>query len=219
MHDFDEKLREGEGFERVLDRYFSTEYTVTPVSDLMQRQGHDRMFRPFTGGDSFGVEYKADSKAARTNNAFIETQSVEGRTYGWALTAKAHTLVYYIPPRCIAYWVPFARLRAALPEWRERYPVKAAENATYNTLGVIPPLWELARVATKTLVIPPDGDRDSDAAGQLETRRDGTWASPLWARGFGGPLSWSALCARLEIAQRLAPGLQWRIRQERVHAA
>ncbi len=211
MHDFDEKLREGQHYEGILDRYFAREYSIMAVTDFIQRQGKDRIFSPLAGGQPFGVEYKADSVAARTNNAFMETESVADQKMGWALTSQAHALVYYIPPRCVAYWLPLARIRAALPSWRSQFRHAGAENADYITKGVLVPIGELESVAERTFLIPPDGDPDSSADGKLQTQHGGTWSSPTWARGFGTPLSWTTLEARLRVAQRIWPHLRYRI--------
>lgn len=210
MHDFDDKLAEGQHFERVLDRFFSAEYEVVAVNDFMQRQGKDRIFTPRAGGDFFGVEYKADSVAARTNNAFIETRSTD-RVAGWAHTSKAHRLVYYIPPRCIAYVIDLNRLRAALPAWEKKYPRKAAENATYNTIGVTVPMAEVEAIAERKLIVPPDGDLDGDADGRIQVQGKNGWEAAPWARGLGTSLNWRSALARLASAQRIWPHIRYRI--------
>ncbi len=74
LHDFDEKRAEGERHERDLDAYFSRYYAITQASRTAQENGIDRHFSCKVSGTHMSVEYKADSVAARTGNAFISSR-------------------------------------------------------------------------------------------------------------------------------------------------
>ena len=49
------------------------------------------------------------------------------------------------------YAVSFSYLRTkVLPLWLARYPVRSAKNRTYTTYGLIVPVADFARCASKT---------------------------------------------------------------------
>lgn len=211
VHDFEERKATGEQYEMVLERFYSHEYRITPVSITINRQGIDRIFTPLDGGKPFGVEFKADIQAARTGNICAETESSAGLKEGWALTARAALLIYYLPPSHTAYEVPMERFRSRLPEWQVLFPTKIARNRDYNTVNVLVPLHHLKSIATRTRLIPPDGDPSGDAANWCQVKKDGEWIIPAWA-GYGA-ISWTTLEARLDIAQRIWRGMSWRLRK------
>jgi hypothetical protein len=143
---FHTQQAQGEAGEAVLDRFFSRWYRIIPASAQHQRRGIDRVF--VAGTRRIAVEYKSDSTAARTGNAFVETVSVDtaGKP-GWVYTSQADFLVYFIPPDDLVYVLRPATLRKALPGWLRRYPVRAIPNAGYHTHGVLVPLDEFERLA------------------------------------------------------------------------
>lgn len=148
-YDFQQQLAIGEQHERRLDEFFSQwDIDIRPATADEQRRGIDRFFthRPSKAVDA--MEYKADDKAGRTGNAFIETVSVDvtGKP-GWALASQARFLVYLVVEPEAIYLVSMRRLREALPRWRAAYPEVPAQNDGYRTLGLLVPLHELERVA------------------------------------------------------------------------
>jgi hypothetical protein len=64
---------------------------------------------------------------------------------GWALTARADILVYYVPPSRMIYVVQFKALQWELPRWIRDFPPRHAQNSGYVTHGIIIPLSELAK--------------------------------------------------------------------------
>ncbi len=146
-YDFAHQLAEGEEGEAFLDAFFRARgQTIRPATPDEQRQGIDRVFTT-PGGDESRVEYKTDYLAAKTGNAFVETISVDTQgKMGWALTARADYLIYYLPGRAI-YVLPFLSLRWALPGWIRDYPTRSAQNNGYATHGVLVPLEEVAQLA------------------------------------------------------------------------
>jgi hypothetical protein len=145
-----EQLEIGEAEEKVLDDYFSTWYTITPVSRQMQRNGIDRIFECKRSRSLWTVEYKADKKAAGTGNVFIETVSVStnGKP-GWALSSYAQLLIVYVPSWQIGYVVPMTTVKGLLPEWVERYKVGTSPNEGYETLGILVPIQEFRKYAIR----------------------------------------------------------------------
>ena len=150
-YDFPTQLVEGQEYERRLDEHFRKfRVQITPATMEQQRQGIDRVFFFPATGSRDTIEYKADSIAGKTGNAFIETVSVDTPSIskpGWAVTSQAKYLVYMVTDPEAIYLVLMANIKAMLPKWRERYPTKAAQNNGYRTLGVVVPITELERIA------------------------------------------------------------------------
>jgi hypothetical protein len=136
------QLARGEEAERLLDAHFADRFAITPATRDQQRRGIDRIFRHRQSSKEYLIEYKTDWTAAQTNNAFIETISVDTMGIpGWAYTSTAEWLIYYVPGKQIIYDVRFSKLRAQIDEWVERFgPEKAIPNDGYFTRGVPVPL-------------------------------------------------------------------------------
>jgi hypothetical protein len=151
VYDFDHQMRQGDQAAEFLDEFFRGKgYSIRPATREEQRAGIDRAFISPKDGKSWLVEYKADSAAGRTGNAFIETVSVDAAgKMGWALTAKADILVYYIPPTGVIYLVQFKSIQWELPRWIRDYPPRSAQNNGYATHGIIIPLAELEKAAMR----------------------------------------------------------------------
>lgn len=146
---FAAQLAQGEGYEAQIDAFFrGMGAQISKVDRNAQRRGIDRVWFDPVDGRTWTVEYKADSLAGRTGNAFIETISVdtEGRP-GWAYSSKAALLVYLVTEPQTIYVISMARLRSQLPRWAAAYPTRQAANDGYNTHGLLVPLDELERIA------------------------------------------------------------------------
>ncbi len=152
VYDFEQQRQQGNAGEGFLDAFFATKgYAIRPASDEEQRRGIDRAFTSPKTGKVSTVEYKTDSTAARTGNAFIETVSVDAAgKMGWALTSQADILVYFIPPLSRIIVVPFMALHWELPRWIREYPPRQAQNRGYATHGIVIPLRELEQHAMAT---------------------------------------------------------------------
>jgi len=151
---FREQLAKGEAHEKMLDKAFGKFYVVQKVSMDLQRHGIDRVFvarkKPFR----WLVEYKSDSKAAETGNAFVETVSVDkDNKPGWLYSTCAQIIAYFIPPWGRVYIVEVTRLRAIFieDEWPNKCPERKIPNNGYNTVGLLVPLTEL-RQCCKTVL-------------------------------------------------------------------
>ena len=151
MYQMVEQLAQGEGAEARLDRHFAGRCIIQPATRAQQQVGIDRLFTHRQTGLTYTVEYKTDWTAGRTGNAFIETVSVDIQQIpGWAYTAQAEWLVYFVPTRLQIYLIAFTDLRAQLPTWLTS--CKAAPpipNRGYNTLGILVPLPLLAQCASQ----------------------------------------------------------------------
>jgi hypothetical protein len=159
VYDFDHQMRQGDQAAEFLDAFFRAKgYAIRPATRDEQRAGIDRAFTSPKDGKTWLVEYKADTAAARTGNAFIETVSVDAAgKMGWALTAKSDILVYYIPPTGVIYVLQFKTLQFELPRWIRDYPPRSAKNDKYSTHGIIIPLTELDRSALRIYQVGQNG--------------------------------------------------------------
>jgi hypothetical protein len=149
-YQFDTQLAKGQTYEELLDERFSELHFITPATPQQQRQGIDRVYRPRSAPHQIMyIEYKADSTAARTGNAFVETVSVDttGRP-GWAVASQADWLFYLVPGVCeVLYIVRMADLRAQLPKWQRTCEQRRIPNEGYHTVGLLVPLDEFEAIA------------------------------------------------------------------------
>lgn len=151
-YNFATKLHEGQKHEQFLDEFSATWYDIREVSREEQGRGIDRIFVEKATGEIVKVEYKADTTASRTGNAFVETVSVDtANKRGWAYTSQADWLLYYLPGDGLIYLFEFATLRQHLPRWTKQYPTRAIPNAGYKTIGLLVPLAEFERHADKVI--------------------------------------------------------------------
>lgn len=152
IYDFATQLARGQEHERKLDAIFASEYDISPVGMDKQRMGIDRRYVRKSDGREFWVEYKADSKAGKTGNAFVETISVDtANKPGWAVSSTADILVYLVVEPETIYCISFQRLRARLPVWKRKFREVASMNHEYNTLGLLVPLAEFEQIADLVL--------------------------------------------------------------------
>lgn len=151
-YNFDDQLAHGEQGEAFLDRFFSRWFRIKPAALEEQRHGIDRHFHHLKSHEDFTVEYKTDSMAARTGNAFIETISVDTeQKAGWAFTSQADMLLYYVPGKATVYILKMTAIRARLPIWMTTYDLREVPNHGYHTHGLLVPLEELEQVAERVL--------------------------------------------------------------------
>lgn len=152
-YDFTAQLQLGEHHEADLDRFFSAWYDIRKVDREEQRQGIDRIFTRKDNGAVHRVEYKADSKASETGNAFVETVSVDtANKPGWAHSSQADYLIYYLPKDLLIYVIAFVDLRKRLPKWCS-YRSRRIPNNGYHTVGLLVPLDEFEEIATQVISI------------------------------------------------------------------
>jgi hypothetical protein len=165
IYSFRTQLTKGEKAERRLDKHFSGFFRIDHASEREQRNGIDRWFEAFDaahdplGGQRFGVEYKTDWRASKSEMAFIETVSVERggvvERRGWAYTSLATWLVYYVPGAETVYVLPMQALRANLPKWMAHHRTVGVQNEgggnAYITRGLLVPLTQLERCAREVV--------------------------------------------------------------------
>jgi len=153
VYDFNRQLGFGQHGENFLDAFLADDYAI--VDPQRQRDGIDRQFTHRGTGVTFTVEIKTDRTAARTNNAFVETVSVDrAGKRGWAYTSQAAYLLYWIPGLDVLYVVQFDALRAELPRWIREFPERSIPNRDYHTIGVCVPLDEFERIAEDVVITP-----------------------------------------------------------------
>jgi len=151
-YDFATKLHEGQKHEQFIDEFSGKWYAIREATRDEQRRGIDRIFTEKKTGIVTTVEYKADTTASRTGNAFVETVSVDtANKPGWAYTSQANWLLYYLPQDGLIYLWEFATLRRHLPRWVKQYPARAIPNKGYKTHGVLVPLAEFEQFCDKVV--------------------------------------------------------------------
>ena len=158
LYSFDHQMARGDEGAAFLDDFFREKgYAIRDATRDEQRAGIDRAFTNPRSGKVSLVEYKTDTRAAKSGNAFIETVSVDASgKMGWALTARAEILVYYVPPSRMIYVVQFKALHWELPRWIRDFPPRHAQNSGYATHGIIIPLSELAKNAMRIYQVGDD---------------------------------------------------------------
>lgn len=103
-YNFDESLRAAKVWEKVLDRHFRDEYTITHATPDEELTGIDRWFQSedekARGEGPYGIEYKTDLRAETTGNLFFETEKLApDKTLfrSWAWESLAHHFIILIP--------------------------------------------------------------------------------------------------------------------------
>lgn len=149
IYDMRQQLQQGEAAERFIDSMFCEEFEIRPASRDEQRQGIDRIYKRRKDGRELKIEYKADKTAASTNNAFVETVSVDtaGKP-GWAYSCQADYILYYIVGVGPLYVLRPRDIRDKLEEW-SKYPSRQISNGTYKTHGILVPLEEFEELAVR----------------------------------------------------------------------
>jgi len=154
-YNFNQQLTRSKAYETVLDKYFEDYFFIRLASMTEERQGIDRIMRlrnPF-----LKVEYKCDSRADTTRNAFIETKSViyGDRTLapGWAFSTTSDIVVYYLTRSKTSYLIDPPKLREMLPTWSKQFPSRRvstqSSSSHYQTEGILVPLFVLNDLFTK----------------------------------------------------------------------
>lgn len=153
IHNFTTSKARGEVYEQLLDDYLAPSYEIRRATMDEQRHGIDRFLTHRETREIFSVDYKADSWAARTGQAFIETVSVDPgptggeRRDGWAVTSQAEFIFYYLPQKRRLYILRMVEIRASLPYWQQICQPMTVRNDGYSTHGLLVRLSELDRIA------------------------------------------------------------------------
>lgn len=154
VHKWWEKYHQGLQGEAQLDQRLRPYYLVTEATREQQREGVDRMVTDISDWSTFAVEYKTDSRARETGNAYVETVSVmvEGQVikHGWAITSRADVLLYYVDGLEV-YVIRMVDLRRRLSHWARHCRTVAVYNEQYQGQGILVPLPELATISTNII--------------------------------------------------------------------
>lgn len=149
IYDFKTQLQVGETGEGLIDKVIDElGFESTPASYLMQTQGIDRIILT-DDGIIFTAEYKTDTLAHKTGNAFIEF--IVGERPGWAVGSYAQYLFYLILNTRQCHMIPMTEIKKRLVHWRHTYNIKTCHNKDYISRGILVPLDEIRKIATITL--------------------------------------------------------------------
>jgi DNA-binding transcriptional ArsR family regulator len=123
-YQFAAQLAQGETYEEQIDAFFRAKGAqISKVDRTTQRRGIDRVWYDPTDDRTWTVEYKADSLAGQTGNAFVEIISVDTeKRPGWAYSSQASLLIYLVTDPQTIYVISMARLRRCLPPLERRLP-------------------------------------------------------------------------------------------------
>jgi hypothetical protein len=157
VHGFSTKLDEGQLYEEMLDRLFTDEWIICRANREEQGKGIDRWFTHPESGERCSVQYKTDSRAWETGNAFIETASVlEQGIQGWAFSCQAELIEYYVPQRLRIYELVTCGLFPWVERWIERmkhgeqrFRIANAQNTRYTTQGLLVPFNEFEQAVRR----------------------------------------------------------------------
>lgn len=144
-YSFQAQSQVGAEGEAALDRWFSRFYLLWPASADQERRGIDRIATHRLTGRLLTLQYKTDTKATRTGNAFVETLSVVPHKPGWAVSCVADYLCYWVVGGALYICTP-AAIRATLPDWRQVHPSRRVPNRGYETEGLLVPLPQLEAI-------------------------------------------------------------------------
>lgn len=153
-YDFNAQLLLGQAGEQELDDFFSRWYIINPATAEQQRQGIDRLFTVIGTRLAKTVEYKSDTTASKTGNAFVEIVSVENEQVcklGWAHTSQAEILLYFLPSDGLIYVLKMDDLRRKLGRWIQKYKTRYVANIGYKSAGLIVPLREFEHMAIQVI--------------------------------------------------------------------
>lgn len=163
-YELPKQLAIGRNGEVRLDKYYGKWFDIRPVSRELERIGIDRIFisKDPNNKMSTSVQYKSDDRAAKSDNMFLETISVDTKNIlGWAYTLCAQVIIYFVPPHNTAYRLTALTLKNLVPVWVERYgnSLQSIKNTDsrgeiYFTKGILVPLAELSHNAFKIDDIP-----------------------------------------------------------------
>jgi hypothetical protein len=156
-HGFSAKLNEGQLYEEMLDRLFVDDWVIRLANREEEARGIDRWFTHPESGEQYSVQYKSDSRAWETGNAFVELMSVDEKgIQGWAYSCEADLLEYYVPQRLRIYELLTASLFGWVESWRERlergdqrFAIRNAQNLNYKTQGLLVPFCEFERATRR----------------------------------------------------------------------
>lgn len=145
-YSFQAQQRVGEQGETALDLWFSRFYLLWPASTDQERRGIDRVATHRLTGRVLTLQYKTDTRAVRTGNAFVETLSVVPHKPGWAVSCMADYLCYWVVGGCLYICTPQA-IRKALEPWSQAYPSRQVPNRGYTTEGLLVPLPQFEAIS------------------------------------------------------------------------
>lgn len=146
-YSFSQQKTIGAQAEAALDRWLDRFYRLRPATGPQQRQGIDRQATHRITGRQFTLEYKADSRANQTGNAFVETASVAPSKPGWAFTCSADYLLYWVKNRGVYVCRPLV-VRRHLSDWQRTCPIRSIPNQGYQTEGLLVPLNKFAEASS-----------------------------------------------------------------------
>lgn len=149
------QFKQGMKVEVWLDTYFSNHGFKIKKTTPEQERKHGLGDRIFSKGNTTQfVEYKSGIQTFHTGNVFLETMSVDtSKKPGWLFTCKASWVIYAaLLNRVILFFDP-AYLRQNIHILKKKYKEVHThnQNKDYKTWGLIVPLDEAKKLATKII--------------------------------------------------------------------
>jgi hypothetical protein len=147
MHRFDQSQHIERRWRPVLAEWLQDSgYVVTDATPEDEWRGID-VWTVDDSGERVGIDFKCDERWRTTGNVFVEVESNHqtGRL-GCLLTSEARWILYFLTPDRVLVCLTRV-LRAAIPQWRLRYPQRPARNIGYDTIGLLVPVPVVERCA------------------------------------------------------------------------
>lgn len=155
FYTFSQQLTIGKQAELLLDELFLPYFTIQPVSlEIEKEQGIDRIFTR-KNGQSFTVEYKADSKALSTGNLFFE-YLVHGANYrkdGWAVHSKADKILYMcFNDKLVQIFIMQSEVIKRQWDNIKKYKSATCYNQNIQGEGYLVPIYYAKEISEKVLI-------------------------------------------------------------------
>lgn len=182
-YDFSEQLALSRVRDAELDKHFASDWKISrELPRHFERLGIDRVWVHRKSGRRWTVEYKHDTIAHRTRNAFVETVSVEGdnggeKKLGWAYTSCAQVLVYYVVGGEYALVLRMSDIENRLPCWEAQYNTRTTTTLdkrtgeSYRTSGLLVPILVFRGAASKVVPVYSGDEPTADSQYRIPTLR------------------------------------------------
>ena len=160
--DFKTDRAYGEAGEARVSAFLEELFAVSPAEKCDQKRGIDCHLWDRSTGDCSSLEIKTDRLAGKTGRVFLETRSAD--TEGAVMRCSADAFAVFIPDTRQLYIFATIDLQEALPGWIARHGLRTVRTTqgtheSFNAEGCAVPISEIARLAVRTFILPPE-DRD-----------------------------------------------------------
>jgi hypothetical protein len=126
---------------KILDDYFSAEFTIRPAPQDVKIRGIDRTWIHTASRYCWGVQYHVDMRK-QVSDCVLPLFTNNGKQRSWVFTTHAQVLIHYIPALELAYLLYGSHLKFKFFEWKDEkvynngdavtVPLKLFSDASYK---------------------------------------------------------------------------------------